>query len=140
MATLNPYLNFSGNAEEAFNFYKSIFGGEFINLMRFKDVPPELNMQASDGERIMHIALQIKDSVLMGSDMPESMGQVQTGANFYISIEAANNAEADKFFKGLSEGGKVEMPMDNMFWGAYFGMVKDKYNIKWMISHNNQQA
>ncbi len=142
MAAVNPYLNFNGNAEEAFNFYKSIFGGEFPMLMRFKDVPSEYQMGQSDGEKIMHIALPIgQSSMLMGSDVPEAYGSATIGTNFYISISAASEEEADKLFNGLSAGGQVTMPLDKAFWGDYFGMLKDKFGIQWMVnySYNQQQ-
>lgn len=142
MAALNPYLNFNGNAEEAFNFYKSVFGGEFPMMMRFKDVPSEYKMGESDGEKIMHIALPIgQGTMLMGSDVPEAMGKAITGTNFYISVFTASEEEADKLFNGLSAGGQVIMALEKTFWGDYFGMLKDKFDIQWMVnySYNNQQ-
>lgn len=140
MAAVNPYLNFNGNAGEAFNFYKSVFGGEFATIMRFKDVPAEYKMSESEGAKIMHVALPIgKSTMLMGSDVPEKMGQAVTGSNVYISISADSEQEADKLFKGLSAGGQVMMPMDKAFWGAYFGMFKDKFGILWMINHAYDQ-
>ena len=137
MAVLNPYLNFNGNAEEAFNFYKSVFGGEFPMIMRFKDAPAEFRGSESEAERIMHIALPIGEgSVLMASDMPEHYGKAVVGNNFNISISTKSKEEADRLFNGLSAGGQVTMPMANTFWGSYFGMLKDKYDIQWMVSYD----
>lgn len=139
MATINPYLNFPGNAEEAFNFYKSVFGGEFIALQRFKDVPGTGNIPEADKNRIMHVSLAIGDSFIMASDAPESMGfKVNAGNNFYISVNADSKAHADKLFKALSEDGTVEMPLEDTFWGAYFGSLKDKFQTQWMISFDSK--
>ena len=140
MAAVNPYLNFNGNTEEAFNFYKSVFGGEFPMVMRFKDVPAEHQMGQGNGEKIMHIALPIgQGTVLMGSDVPEAYGKTTIGTNFYISISAASEEEADKLFNGLSAGGQVTMPMGKSFWGAYFGMFKDKFDVQWMVNYDYNQ-
>ena len=136
MATINPYINFNGNAEEAFNFYKSVFGGEFAKIIRFKDIAsPEFPVAESDANRIMHIALPIgKSNVLMASDVLERMGQVSENDNRHtISISAESREEADKLFNGLSEGGKVEMPIAYGPWGNYFGMFADKFGIEWMV-------
>lgn len=138
MATLNPYLNFNGNTEEAFNFYKSIFGGEFIGwISRFKDTPEGTKLSAADGEKVMHVALPIgKENILMATDAMESMGQKLTvGNNFYLSLEAESKEEADKLYGKLSLGGKIEMPLQDAFWGAYFGMFADKFGIQWMINY-----
>jgi PhnB protein len=135
MPALNPYLNFNGNAEEVFNFYKSVFGGEFATIMRFKEVPVEYKSPAHEDNKIMHIALPIAGgSVLMGSDVPEAMGTVTNGNSFHIAIAADSKEEADKLFNGLSAGGKIEMPMTDTFWGSYFGMFTDKYGIEWMVN------
>lgn len=135
MPKLNPYLNFMGKTEEAFNFYKSVFGGEFTTLQRFKDTPEKDKLPANELEKIMHVALPIGDNTLMATDALESMGhQVTIGNAISLSIEAEDKAEADRLFVGLSAGGTVDMPMQDMFWGAYFGMVTDKYGIKWMIN------
>ncbi|MGB7291450.1 MAG: VOC family protein [Thermodesulfobacteriota bacterium] len=142
MATINPYLNFNGNTEEAFNFYKSVFGGEFIALMRWKDAPEADKILEGDREKIMHVSLPIgKGNILMATDACESMGQTLTaGNNFYICIGAESKEEAEKLFNGLSAGGKIEMPLQDMFWGAYFGMFTDKFGIQWMVSYDyNQQ-
>jgi len=140
MATINPYLTFDGNCEAAFNFYKSVFGGEFPFLGRFKDMPPMQGrtIPASEGEKIMHVSLPISGgSVLMGSDRSASFGPpVTIGNNFSISINAASEAEADKLFGGLSQGGRVTLPMAKAFWGAYFGMFTDKFGISWMVNYD----
>lgn len=139
MATINPYLNFNGNTEEAFNFYKSVFGGEFAMVMRFKDTPEAGKMPADAADKIMHIALPIgKGNILMATDALESMGQkLTTGNNFYISISAETKEEADRLYNKLSAGGKIEMPIGDVFWGAYFGMFADKFGIQWMVSYDS---
>ena len=141
MLSINPYLNFQGNTEEAFNFYKSAFGGEFAVLQRFKDVPNSGKMSAEDENKIMHVSLPIGNgNILMGTDALESMGQkLITGDNFSISINAESEAEADKIFAALSAGGKVEMALEKTFWGAYFGMFKDKFGIQWMVNYDAPQ-
>jgi PhnB protein len=138
MTTINPYLNFNGNTEEAFNFYKSVFGGEFMALMRWKDAPEADKIPASDREKIMHVSLPIgQGNVLMATDTCKSMGQTLTvGNNFYVCIAAESKGEAERLFNGLSEGGKVQMPLQDMFWGAYFGMLTDKFGIQWMVSYD----
>ena len=138
MAKLNPYLNFPGTTEEAFNFYKSVFGGDFAGgIFRFRDTPEADKLTASEREKIMHIALPIgKDNILMATDALESMGhKVTSGNNFHLSIGADSKEEADRIFNGLSTGGKVTMPMADMFWGDYFGMLTDKFGIQWMVSY-----
>ncbi len=137
MISINAYLNFNGNTEEAFNFYKSVFGGEFTGLQRFKDTPHAGDIPAADQEKIMHISLPIGKSVLMGTDVLESLGQrFSPGNNVHLTLNAESEAEADRLFNGLSAGGKAGMPMQKMFWGAYFGMCADKYQVSWMISHD----
>ena len=135
MAQINPHINFNGNAEEAFTFYKSIFGGEFLNIMRFKDLSsPEFQVAENEANKIMHIALPIGKNILMGNDVPESMGRTNENENrSKISISAESKEEADKLFNGLSEGGTIEMPIADSPWGSYFGMFRDKYGIEWMI-------
>src|SRR4051812_33652879 len=126
MAALNPYLNFMGNTEDAFNFYKSVFGGEFPMVMRFKDTPEAARVPPNEQDKIMHIALPIGKNVLMGTDALESMGHKLTpGNNYSLSISAKSREEADQIFNGLSAGGQVTVPLENMFWGAYFGMLTD---------------
>jgi PhnB protein len=136
MAIINPHIHFNGNAEEAFSFYKSVFGGEFAKIMRYKDLSsPEFPVSEKDANRIMHITLPIsKGNVLMGSDCLEIMGQVTENDNRNaISISAESREEADKLFNGLSAGGKVEMPIADGPLGAYFGMFADKFGIEWMV-------
>ena len=140
MKAVNSYLNFSDNCEEAFNFYKSVFGGEFATIMRFKDVPAEYKMDEKEDEKIMHIALPMgKEDMLMGSDTPGSMGSIMNGNNYSICISPESEKEATKLFNGLSTGGKVTMPMEKTFWGAYFGMLADKFGIQWMISYDENR-
>ncbi len=139
MAQLHPYLNFMGNTEEAFNFYKSLFDGEFISFQRFSDVPGAAdNLPENEKNKIMHIALKINDSItLMATDMLESMGhQLISGNQISLSLNADTKEEADKIFNGLSADGKVEMPIQDTFWGAYFGIWTDKFGIKWMINYD----
>ncbi|MGE5420286.1 MAG: VOC family protein [Chloroflexota bacterium] len=135
MALINPYINFNGNAEEAFTFYKSVFGGEFANVTRFKDLPnPEFPVAEKEANKIMHIALPIGNNVLMANDVPENMGKVNENENrSKISISAESREEADRLFSGLSAGGQVEMPIGNSPWGSYFGMFRDKFGIEWMV-------
>lgn len=135
MAQINPHINFNGNAEEAFTFYKSIFGGEFVNIMRFKDVAsPEFPVAENEANKIMHIALPIGKNILMANDVPESMGRTNENENrSKISISAESKEEADKLFNGLSEDGTIEMQITDSPWGSYFGMFRDKYGIEWMI-------
>jgi PhnB protein len=136
MATINPYIHFNGNAEEAFTFYKSVFGGEFAMVTRFKDLSnAEHPISETEGNKIMHIALPIgKTSVLMASDTPEFMGKHnENETRSKISIGAESKEEADKLFNGLSAGGTIEMPIADSPWGSYFGMFRDKYGIEWMI-------
>lgn len=141
MVRVNPYLNFNGNTEAAFNLYKSVFGGEFAMLQRFKDIPSDPNsepMSESDLEKIMHIALPIgPDYVLMATDALESQGHtLVNGNNISLSISVDNKEEADQIFNGLAAGGEVEMPMTDTFWGAYFGMLTDAFGIKWMVNYD----
>ncbi len=138
MALINPHINFNGNAEEAFNFYKSVFGGEFTNIMRLKDLSSaEFPVAENDANKILFIALPIGNNLLMGNDVPESMGRVNENENrSKISITAESREEADKLFYGLSAGGSVEMPIDDSPWGSYFGMFRDKYGIEWMVDYN----
>jgi len=135
MALINPHINFNGNAEEAFTFYKSVFGGEFARVVRFKDLSdPTFPLAEKEANKIMHIALPIGKNVLMGNDVPEIMGQVSENENrSKISISAESREEADKLFNGLSAGGTVEMPIENSPWGSYFGMFRDKFGIEWMV-------
>ncbi|MEI6683524.1 MAG: VOC family protein [Bacteroidota bacterium] len=144
MASINPYIHFSGNAEEAFTFYKSVFGGEFAMLVRFKDMPgdPGNPVNENESDRIMHIALPIGNfNVLMGSDVPTFMGQVNENENrSKISISTGSKDEADQIFHGLSAGGKVEVPIAESPWGSFFGMFRDKYGIEWMVDFDPNQT
>ena len=135
MARVSTYLNFPRNTEEAFNFYKSVFGGEFAKVMRFKDLSsPEFPIPENEANKIMHIALPIGKNVLMGNDIPEIMGKVNENENrSKISVSAESKEEADRLFNGLSAGGQIEMPIADSPWGSYFGMFRDKYGIEWMI-------
>ena len=135
MAQINPYIHFNGNAEEAFTFYKSVFGGEFAMVMRFKDLSsPEFQVAENEANKIMHIALPIGKNILMANDVPEIMGRVNENENrSKISISAESREEADKLFSGLSAGGNIEMPIGDSPWGSYFGMFRDKYGIEWMV-------
>jgi PhnB protein len=140
MALINPYINFNGNAEEAFNFYKSVFGGEFAKIMRFKDMESaEFPVDENEANKIMHIALPIGKNILMANDVPESMGRINENENrSKISISAESKEEADKLFNGLAEGGQIEMPIGNSPWGSYFGMFRDKYGIEWMVDFDKK--
>lgn len=135
MALINPHINFNGNAEEAFNFYKSVFGGEFTTIMRFKDLAnTEFPIDEKEADKVMHIALSIGANTLMGNDVPERMGRVNENENrSKIVVNAESREEADKLFHGLSAGGSVEVPIDDSPWGSYFGMFRDKYGIEWMV-------
>ena len=135
MTQINPHINFNGNAEEAFNFYKSVFGGELTKIIRFKDISsPEFPVAENEANKIMHIALPIGKNSLMANDVPESMGQVNENENrSKIYIRAESKEEANKLFRGLSAGGKVEVPFGDSSEGSYFAMFRDKFGIEWMV-------
>jgi len=136
MANINPHIHFNGNTEEAFEFYKSIFGGSFTRIVRFKDLSSMgIELPEKEHNKIMHITLPIGDtSVLMGSDVPDILGKVNENENrSKITISADSKKEADALFNGLSAGGNIEFPIDNSPWGSYFGALRDKYGIEWMI-------
>lgn len=135
MATINPHINFNGNAEEAFNFYKSVFGGEFTQIVRFKNISSsEFPIPEKEANKIMHIVLPIGKNTLMANDVPESMGRVNENENrSKIFVRAESREEADKLFNGLSAGGNIEAPIGDSPWGSYFGMFRDKYGIEWMV-------
>lgn len=139
MALINPHINFNGNAEEAFTFYKSVFGGAFEKIIRFKDLSnTEHPIPESEANKIMHIALPIGTNSLMGNDVPEFMGRVNENENrSKIFVSAQSREEADKIFKGLSAGGTVEMPIGDSPWGSYFAMFRDKYGIEWMVEFDS---
>ena len=141
MAGINPYLTFNGNTEEVFNFYKSIFGGEFAAVMHYGDAPgcDEMPIAETDKDKIMHIALPIGDSVLMASDAIKTNGQeLREADNFSIAVSPDSKDEADRIFGGLANGGTVEMPLADAFWGDYFGMLRDRFGIQWMVSYNEK--
>jgi PhnB protein len=140
MARVSTYLNFPRSTEEAFNFYRSVFGGDFTSpIHRFADIPAapgQPPMAEADKQLVMHVELPIlAGHVLMGTDAPESMGfTVRPGNNHHINLEPDTRADADRLFAGLSVGGRVEMPMQEMFWGAYFGSFTDRFGVCWMIN------
>ncbi|MGV3538782.1 MAG: VOC family protein [Rufibacter sp.] len=141
MALINPHINFNGNAEEAFTFYKSVFGGKFARIVRFKELAsPEFQVEEKEANKIMHIALPIGNNTLMANDVPERMGRVNENEHrSKISVSTESREEADQLFQGLSAGGSIEMPMDDSPWGSYFGMFRDKFGIEWMIEFAPQQ-
>jgi PhnB protein len=137
MITVNPYLIFNGNCEQAFLFYQSVFGGEFPYMGKFKDMPSDDNcppVSEEEANRIMHVSLPIGNTVLMGSDSTSQSGDAVIGTNISVSINTESRAEADRIFNGLSAGGNAFMPMTSTFWGAYFGMCTDKFGINWMVN------
>jgi PhnB protein len=138
MASINPHINFNGNAEDAFHFYKSVFGGEFAKVMRFKDMASaEFPVAEHEANKIMHIALPIGKNVLMANDVPEILGRTNENENrSKIVISAESKAEADTLFNGLSAGGQIEIPICDSPWGSYFGMFRDKYGIEWMVDYD----
>ena len=138
MATINPYINFNGNAEEAFTFYKSVFGGEFTSFVRFKDLESaEFPVAENEANKIMRITLPIGGNTLIANDVPEILGRVNENENrSKIAVSVDSREEADRIFNGLSAGGTVEMPMGESPWGTYFAMFRDKYGIEWTIEFN----
>jgi PhnB protein len=139
MTRLHSYLNFAGNAEEAFGFYRSVFGGEFSSLVRFRDLPIEgVTIPEEDGDKIMHIALPIgDDDLLMASDTLRSLGQeLVPGNNVHVSVHPDSREEADRIFGALSDGGEVEMPIADQVWGDYYGALKDRFGVMWMVNHS----
>ncbi len=143
MIKLNIYLNFAGNTEKAFNFYKAVFGGEFMSVVRFKDMPmPGVNIPKKDENKIMHIGLPVgKDEVLMASDSLESLGhKLIQGNNVHISVHPDSKEEADRIFKALSAGGTIEMPIADQVWGDYFGSLMDKFGVLWMVIYSYPKA
>lgn len=138
MTTINPYINFNGNAEEAFNFYKSVFGGEFQSIIRFKDLDSaEFPVPENDADKIMRITLPIGPNALIANDVPAALGPVNENENrSKISVNTDSLEEATKIFDGLSQGGSVEMPLDESPWGTHFAMFRDRYGIEWTIEYN----
>ena len=141
MANINPHINYNGNAEEAFNFYKSVFGGEFTKIIRFKDLASdEFQVPENEENKIMHISLPIGNTLLMANDVPEIMGRTNENENrSKIVITAESKEEADKIFNGLSVGGQIEMPISDSPWGTYFGMFRDKYGVEWMVDFDGNK-
>ena len=139
MAQINPHINFNGNAEEAFNFYKSVFGGEFKKIIRFKELSgPEFQVTEHEANKIMYIALPVGKNILIGNDVPEIMGRTNENENrSKISISAESREEAERLFNGLSKGGNIEMPMSDSPWGPYFGMFRDRYGIEWIVEFDS---
>ncbi len=141
MISINSYLHFMGKAEEAMNFYKSVLGGQFTGFQRYKDMAGGNKIPAGDQEKMIHIALQIKENItIMATDVMTAMeSPVVCGNNYHICIQAEDRTEADRIFQGLSAAGKVEMPMSETFWGAYFGMCRDRFEVQWMINCEPKQ-
>lgn len=139
MATINPYINFNGNAEEAFTFYKSVFGGEFETIVRFKDLASsEFPVSDDEVDKIMRIVLPIGANILIANDVPEVLGPVNENENrSKISVSTESREEADRIFDGLSQDGSIEMPIDESPWGTYFGMLRDKYGIEWTVEFSS---
>jgi PhnB protein len=141
MVTINAYLNFPGTTEAAFEFYKSIFGGEFAGIQRFKETPEGPKLPADEQDKLMHVALPIGNNILMATDALESQGRTLTvGNNFSLSLTVDSQEEAQKYFDALSAGGKVEVPLQMMFWGEYFAMLTDKFGIQWMVSFDPKRT
>ena len=139
MAQVNAYFTFNGNCEAAFDFYKSVFGGEYKTITKFGDMPPMPGHEIPDSakEKIMHVALPIsKETILMGSDANPNFGEVSIGQNISMSVNAESKEEADKVFTNLADGGQITMPIADTFWGAYFGMFIDKFGITWMVNYD----
>lgn len=132
-------LLFDGQTEEAFNFYKSVFGGEFSNLQRMSDMPSPMEMSESEKKKILHMALPIGNTILMGMDMPPARGAVNKGNNFFVTLNTSSEAETDELFNKLSDGANIMMPVEKQFWGAYFGMLTDKFGIQWMLTYSEQR-
>jgi PhnB protein len=136
MAQINPHINFNGNAEEAFNFYRSVFGGEFTKIIRFKELSgPGFQASENEANKIMYISLPVGKNILIANDVPESLGRTNENENrSKISISAESREEADYLFNELSENGQVEVPLTDAPWGPYFGMFRDKYGIEWIVT------
>ena len=134
--SLNTYLTFGGNCREAFEFYRSVFGGEFTSFQTFADAPPDMGVPEAEKDRVMHVSLPIGSSVLMGSDSASGFGPpLVVGNNFSIAVEATSKAHCDEMFAGLSAGGTVLMPLQETFWGAYYGLWTDRFGINWMANY-----
>jgi len=140
MAAVNLYINFDGNCAEAFEFYKSVIGGDFQSRMTFGEAPPMGEMPPGQKDKLMHIALPVGNTVLMGSDWSPQFGPMVRGNSFAVSLQTETQSEADKLFSGLSAGGTVTMPIAVVFWGAYFGMFTDKFGVNWMVNCELKKA
>ncbi len=140
MATINVHINFNGNAEEAFNFYKSVFGGEFSKISRFKDLASaDFTPAPEEGNKIMVIELPIGNNILSANDVPQHLGRTNEHENrSKIAVAAESREEAETLFNGLSVGGEVEMPLGDSPWGTYFAMFRDRYGIEWMIEFDSK--
>ncbi|MXY47435.1 MAG: VOC family protein [Chloroflexi bacterium] len=137
---LNTYLNFDGNCREAFDFYRSVFGGEFMIFQTFGDAPGEYQPPEGEQDKVMHVSFPIGDNILMGSDIPSNMGlTLVSGNNFSISVSPESREHAESLFSALSDGGAVTMPMQDMFWGSYFGSCADKFGINWQVNFEQGQ-
>ena len=138
--SINAYLNFNGNCREAFEFYQSVFGGEFNHVATFAEGPDEMPVSDAEKNKIMHMSLDVGSSVLMGSDMPEQFGPPRTfGDNVALSFTADSRLDADVLFAAMSMGGRVEMPMQDMFWGDYFGACVDRFGVNWQFLYSPAQ-
>ena len=135
MKSSNITIMFNGQTEAAFNFYKSVFGGEFSNFQRMKDIPGDQPMSPGEAEKILYVQLPVGNSVLMGMDVSSKMPPTNPGNNFMVSLDTSSEEENTRLFNELSEGGFVMMPLGHQFWGAFFGMVTDKFGIQWMLSY-----
>lgn len=135
MATLHPHINFNGNAWEAFEFYRSVFGGEFSRILYLKELAgPDVPIADEDADKLLHIALPVGTGMLIGNDVPSFLGRVNEQENrSKISVRAVSREEADRLYHGLSHGGTVEAPIGESPWGTYFGMFRDKYGIEWIV-------
>ncbi len=135
MKTINTTLSFNGEAEAAFNLYRSVFGGEFIHLQRMSDIPGVQGLSAEEANKVLHVALQAGNSILNGMDIPGSRTPAIFGTNIFIGIETSSEEETDRFMAGLAEGGQIMMPAAHQFWGSYFGMVTDRFGVQWMVGY-----
>jgi PhnB protein len=138
MKASNITIMFNGQTEAAFNFYRSVFNEEFSNLQRMKDIPGDHPMSPEEAEKILYVSLPVGNSILMGMDVPKSMPPTNAGNNFMVTLDTSSEEETTRVFNRLSEGGVVTMPLGHQFWGAFFGMVTDKFGIQWMLSYMNQ--
>lgn len=141
MATINPYLNFNNQCEEAFQFYQSVFGGELLGILRYKDFHSEAELAGDDGNKVMHVALPIGGgSMLMGSDTPNAIGDLVVGNNLSIAVSPTSEEEARHIYNGLAAGGQTGMPLDHAPWGALYGDLTDKYGVHWAVNYEKSQT